>query len=115
MANISGTYGKLGISYTVEFLSPGTKTVVKSVAASADETLIFNGIQDTILAGTYDLKFRNLGVSTTKMVTYATRWNGDGFVHMLRKRVVKSKRTTTYKNVVISESGGISFVPNFVF
>ena len=115
MANILGTHGKLGISYSVEFLTPGTKTVVKSVTSSADEAQIGGGINDTIDAGTYDLKFRNLGASTSKMVTYATRWNGVGFEHMLRKRIVKSGRTTTYKNVNVSESGGISFVPNFVF
>ena len=115
MANISGTYGKLGISYLVEFLTPGTKTVVKSVTASADETQIGGGIADTIEAGTYDLKFRNLGGSTSKMVTYATRWNGVGFEHMLRKRIVKSGRTTTYKSINVTEGGGILFVPNFVF
>jgi hypothetical protein len=114
MARILGTYGKLGIGYSVDFLTPGTKTVVKTVTASANDGLIGGAIDDAIAEGNYDLKFKNLGGSG-RMVTYATKWNGSGFQHILRKRVVKAGRTTTYKGVNVSESGGISFVPGFVF
>ena len=114
MAHILGVYGKLGISYSVDFLTPGTKTVVKSVTASANDGLIGGAIDDNIAEGNYDLKFRNMGVSG-RMVCYATKWNGAGFQHILKKRVVKAGRTSLYKNVNVSESGGISLVPGFVF